>query len=486
MISNATKLISFIVKPTILLGLFLIINLVLKLYFITAFPLSGDEPFTVFAAQYSFPDLYEVLKVENNPPLYFIILHFWVELTGIDTSIVRIPSLVFSVLAVIYLFKIGEKFYNLRVAIIASIIYTFSSMHMLFSHETRVYSLFTLLTVGSMYYFLKYISNTSSKPYLALIFFNALLIYAHFFGFFILFIQGLIILYLSLSSKKVDRKIVFTYLSIALLYTPYLSILLSRLYLTSSNGTWLAPPGTPMELYFMLIKFFNMPLMALIAIVIFIYALYLYLKNKFSISIETKTILLWTIVPFFLMFFISYTIPMFIYRYLAFVSIGFYLTFAIALNYILISYSKKIIIVTIFTITAIMAITFDPYKEKDIRKTTEYVTKIKALKQKDKDLVVLISPSWTYYAFTYEYNKAYFSDYKNTKSKLALENIYAIDSLWNLNAEILTKNPPIAYVDEWAELSDPKKTVYKHLEKLNRPTETFDFGGIKVTYIPKY
>ena len=92
----------------IVMGLMLVHFIVCFLY-IDSFPIALDEPFSIFHSQKSLPDLWEVFKNENNPPLHFILLHFWIKWFGTTAMAVRSLSLVFSVLTIPALFKLGKK-----------------------------------------------------------------------------------------------------------------------------------------------------------------------------------------------------------------------------------------------------------------------------------------------------------------------------------------------------------------------------------------
>jgi mannosyltransferase len=67
----------------------LVLNFILKLLFLGRNDIALDEPFTVFWAQVEFPALFEMLKTENNPPLFFLLLHFWIKIFGISAFSVR-------------------------------------------------------------------------------------------------------------------------------------------------------------------------------------------------------------------------------------------------------------------------------------------------------------------------------------------------------------------------------------------------------------
>ena len=133
--------------------LFFFLNIFLRWVGIEINSLAGDEPFSVYYAQMDIADIIRHLKSGNNPPLYELILHYWIQWFGIDEVAVRIPSLIFTALTASFIYKIGNDFFSRSLGVTSALIFTLSNYATLFSHEARVYALFGLLTVLSFYYF---------------------------------------------------------------------------------------------------------------------------------------------------------------------------------------------------------------------------------------------------------------------------------------------------------------------------------------------
>jgi len=101
----------------IIIGL-IALQLLVTLPFISSAPISIDEPFSIFYAQQDIEDMMGVFMNENNPPLHFVLLHYWINLFGISPGSVRSLSLLFSVLTIPILFQFGKKILNKKFSIL--------------------------------------------------------------------------------------------------------------------------------------------------------------------------------------------------------------------------------------------------------------------------------------------------------------------------------------------------------------------------------
>jgi mannosyltransferase len=451
-------------------------NFLIKGIFLSSNSLGGDEPFSVYHAQMDIASIIRLLSQGNNPPLYEIFLHFWIKFFGISEFSVRFPSLIFSSLTVFYIYILGTKFLNKRIALYASIIFIFSNYHILFAHEARVYSLLGLLSIVSMYYFMnviQYCTNdtklednlklTFRRKLIILIVINTLIIYSHYFGFFILIIQLIFIVFNKNIISKYWKQLLICSSIIGLLYSPYIFVVLNRLIITSSNGSWVEKPSGFDSIYNMLQQFSNAPVVAVFCIVILIISLVKSIlnKKKEQKNIYNQLVVTWFVFVFFFMFSISYLIPMFMDRYLMPSAIAFSLVIGISLDYIIriqkIRYLIPVIITLLFVITVKPNIT-------NKRNVEETVEKIKSIK--NSSTLVLLCPSHFVLNFIYYYDREVFMDYSdqdiysNIENKLSLENIYNVNNIKEVDIE---KSNHIIYLDAASMFSYPDNNILNTL-----------------------
>src|SRR6478735_7880808 len=226
---------------------FVVLNLILRLLFITRPDVQLDEPFSIYHAGVSWDDLWGMMKNENNPPLHFVFLKCWASITGFSVFALRLPSALFASFAVIFVVLIGEKYFKRHTGFIAAVLYTFSTPVMYHSHEVRVYALFIFISSASFYVFFKYLETEKLKWVLLLGLLNTVVVYSHFVGWFVIGIQGLSVLisYRNDFIGMIKRGLLLCIPVV--FYLPYIAIFFSKVK-GFSKGTWVDEP-TLFDLY---------------------------------------------------------------------------------------------------------------------------------------------------------------------------------------------------------------------------------------------
>lgn len=383
-------------------GLFVVFNLILRLAFITRPDVQLDEPFSIYYASVSWDELWAMMKVENSPPLHFIFLKCWASIAGVSVFALRLPSVIFTSFAVVFIVLIGEKYFKRYTGIIAAVFYTFSNLVMYHSHEVRVYGWFIFISSASFYVFFKYLEAEKVKWALLLGLVNTLVVYSHFVGWFVLGIQGLsVLLTYRTSLLAMIRKGILLCIPV-LFYLPYLAIFLSRVK-NLSKGTWIDPPVLH-DLYRMLYKSLNEPVMVIVIVTLFTgYVLYgLYQKYSSGVLFKYRaTIFLWWLIPFIGLWGYSFFMPFYLSRYVVFGVPGLCLYFA----FILSAYRDWLPSIAPYLITAILVLSVATTNlvadgGSSIRPEWETIAKLK-----DSKTSVVITPGWYDKDFAYFYEE---------------------------------------------------------------------------------
>jgi len=212
----------------------------------------------------------------------------------------------------------------------------------------------------------------------------------------------------------------------------------------------------------MLWRFSNTPVTTVVLLGFLLLALIRFIwerKISKSLDVNTKVLLTWFFLPFLLMFLISFKVPMFLDRYVIFISPAYYLLIGVAVTYLF--SSIKWFIPAALAAVGLMMVTFHP----DInnkRRIKETVDKVMELRGSDG--LVYICPSWLDLGFTYYYNRSYFEQYGCYKEKLKSDKIYPVNDINQIDTIPIKSAVKVIYLEEWATVVDKENRIYKMFE----------------------
>lgn len=148
-----------------------------------------DETVTDYVANSAnLSELIERVKLyEFGPPIYFALMHFWVQAFGDQAFTLAIPSMVFGVLLIpaVYLFAY-ELFKRTDIALCSAFYVSVSPFGSFFSHEARTYSLLALICTVTAFCLIRALRTTKVPQLLALGVSTVLLLYTHYVGLFLI------------------------------------------------------------------------------------------------------------------------------------------------------------------------------------------------------------------------------------------------------------------------------------------------------------
>ena len=239
---------TFLSRDLSVLVAILVLAVILRIYLIGNHGLWQDELSSLRFAKFSLMGLIqEVAAIDNHPPTYYIFLHYWIWIFGDSEASLRMPSAVFSVLSVIFTYKVGKMLFNTRVAEIAGLLLAVSAFSIYYAQEVRMYSFLAFTSVLSVYFLLKYLDKQTPWSLINYVWSSTLLVYTHLYGLFVLFAENLYILsvisFYSEKSAGVElKKWVSAQILILLLALPWLVWLASRVLIVTEHGFWVKTP----------------------------------------------------------------------------------------------------------------------------------------------------------------------------------------------------------------------------------------------------
>lgn len=159
----------------------------LRFWNLTAYCLWFDEIFSVHAAEHDWFSIFGFIAQDLiHPPLFYLLLKLWISVGGETLFWLRLFPVIFSIAALIPFYFLCRqlKLKNSATAL-AFLLFAVNGGLIKYAQEVRMYSLLLCLSLFSMWLFVRYFNL--GKSYVALIIVNVLLVYTHYFGWFVIF-----------------------------------------------------------------------------------------------------------------------------------------------------------------------------------------------------------------------------------------------------------------------------------------------------------
>jgi len=425
-----------------------------KLWYLDGRSLANDEPFSVYHAQLALCDIIKELTQGNNPPLYEMILHFWVKCMGISTFSVRLPSCIFSALTGIFIFLIGKKHHSIQVGIVSCLAFTFSDANLLYAHTARAYALLVLLCCISFYLLLLFIKKPKTSLLILLASINAIMLYTHYISCFIYFAQLLTVLLSTHWKTTAFKHYLVSLVMMIILSSPILVILIKQSMLSVSHGTWVEPPSGIRSIYYMLWRFFNVPLTACLFIVIIIAVCIKawWQQKRIMLSTFSKAIIIWSSMLL-VIFVLSFKIPLFMRRYVLFTSPALCILASSSIHYLFKNVPKiKLLASLLFVL--IIGLSAHPNKDND-RHIREMVAYVKETTQNfNTNDIIIFSPTFDDIGFCYYYAPTVFqkaTTHKGIKSNIYRffkeNNIFPIQKIHEIPTDAINRCHRMIFID---------------------------------------
>ncbi len=341
-----------------------------------------DEAFSVLIAQPGGLNSIKITAADFNPPLYYLILHYWMIIFGKSEIALRLLSFLFFIALVFVSYSFAKVLFKQKWPIFLTFLTLTCPILVYYGFEVRMYSLYALTTTASMYFF--FIKKW--KPYLVA---TTLALYTQPYTIFVPLTQFLYLFLTHQLKKNVLQKLLLPFV----FYLPWLIVLIQQF--KNSRQMWIYPidlnlinavlanlligyEGTPGFLW-PYMKFFSLGL------------LILYLLAFLQKRIRQKYLLffLWVFTPLIITLSFSFLKPIFVNRYLITVSVAQLFLITICLTHLPFKKLKKIIAVSLLVIFIFFLLYLPPFiKKVDLRSTFNEVNR----SSQPNDVVFASSP----------------------------------------------------------------------------------------------
>ena len=218
----------------------------LALHFITRSDLWFDEALTVNIARLPLSELGDALRQDGAPPLYYVLLHFWINVFGHGDVAVRALSGVIAVASLPLAYLAGRRVGG-RVAAWAAVLILVSSPYAIrYSTETRMYALVMFLVLWGYLAVRRALEAPTWQRLAVVALVTALLAYSQYWSFYLVGTVGLGLVIAwwrgPFEGRRASRNVLAAMVVGMLALLPWLDTLLYQL---SHTGTPWGDPVVP-------------------------------------------------------------------------------------------------------------------------------------------------------------------------------------------------------------------------------------------------
>ena len=452
-----------------------------------------DEAVQAITAQKSFFYIFEELRGDFHPPLYHILMHFWIRFFGGSEISLRIPSVLFGIGTVFIVYLITKELFrekliqltisNQQLAIISALFMATAPFHIYYSQEARMYSASCFLVSASFYYFVRVLKDDRGwlrdRKGIGYFIFTLMALYTDYYAVLVVLAQiiaGIIIL-----RKREIVKLLNCHLAL-LLFSPIFPLLISQIkngmMATQNLPKWSklvnlsffkALPLTFIKFSIGRITIFNKNLYAYtVAMLFLVYGLIIFkgfLKDKKltinkpasrnSSGMQQLTIILWFLVPLTISWLGSLFIPNYQPFHLLLVLPAFYLLLIYGISA---SKTSMIYIIEVAFILTVNLISFFVYYKNPYFWREDWRGLAKMVKQENVPIIISSQTS--------DWPLVYYGVKDQTIGILP-----GVGMINQYNQSLLlvkvSDREKIFYTPYLADLYDPQKLVPKWLGELN-------------------
>ena len=159
--------------------------------FATRSPLWLDEALSVNIAGLPLSDIPRALRSDGHPPLYYFLLHGWIEVFGDSPVAVRALSGAFALALFPLLWLAGRRLGGRRVAAAALIVLAVSPYAIRYATEARMYSMMMVLAVAGYLLGESVLRRLRARSVVGLALVTGALLWTHYWGMWVLAAAGL-------------------------------------------------------------------------------------------------------------------------------------------------------------------------------------------------------------------------------------------------------------------------------------------------------
>jgi mannosyltransferase len=203
-----------------------------------------DEAITTGISLHPLGAIPGILRHDGNPPLYYLLLHFWIRAFGPSESATHALSLLFGLLTIPVAMWAAWSLFGRRAGLTAGVVFAFNAWLTQYAEETRMYELMALLGLIATAAFLHGFLFRRRRYLFLFALALALMLYTHSWGVFF-FVGSAIalipVLAVTDDRRRLLRDAALAFVGAGILFIPWLPNFIYQA--THTGAPWSHAPG---------------------------------------------------------------------------------------------------------------------------------------------------------------------------------------------------------------------------------------------------
>ena len=209
-----------------------------------------DESFSSYLTRFDLGKIWNLTAADVHPPFYYIVLKGWAHFFGHTDFAMRMLSVVFGAVAILFAFLWLKYKYGLKAAMLSSFLLSISPVFIRYGQEMRMYTMVLAIVFASTYFLQLAVDNKKRRWWLIYAVLVAVAMWTHYFAAFA-FCAHLVYLFKTYGKSFWKKRIWAPYLLAIALFLPWMPSLFTQVSNVEQNGFWVSPVNvTVMANYF--------------------------------------------------------------------------------------------------------------------------------------------------------------------------------------------------------------------------------------------
>lgn len=217
-----------------------------RLFNLGGFSMWFDEAYSWHLGNQAVPRIVELAKIDNTPPVYHVLLHYWIKAGADSDFMIRLPAALFGIMSIFFTYRLGKLLFGGKTALLAASISALSFQLVHYSQENRMYSLQLLLGLIATYYFVLGLRTGGKKHWLIWSLAVIVSFYTQLFTVFLVFAHWIYFLTTIKSSLNNLLNWIIANVIVLLACLPWITVIMNQM--GAMKGDYWVLPATHLEI----------------------------------------------------------------------------------------------------------------------------------------------------------------------------------------------------------------------------------------------